>query len=327
MNITVLGAGAWGTALAIHFAKHQHRVALWAHKPQHAALLHEQRINARYLDGFAFPDNLTVHADIHTALNATELVLAVMPVSGLRGVMMQLKSVGNVPILAACKGFEPNSGLLPFQVIKEVLPNNPCVGLLSGPSFAQELAQQLPCAVCLASDNAEWITQLAADLNTQVMRLYANTDVVGVAVGGAVKNVIAIATGLSDGLGCGLNARAALITRGLAEMTRLAVALGAQPATMMGLAGMGDLILTCTGALSRNRKVGLGLAEGKSLAQVLDELGHVAEGVPATEAVYQIAQQHHIDMPITTSLYRLLVNKLTAQDLVPLLMQREPTCE
>lgn len=329
MKITVLGAGAWGTALAIHFAGHGHRVSLWAHNPQHAAYLQDKRCNTRYLPNFVFPEHLHIEADMANALVDSELVLAVMPVAGLRITAERLVEYGaeKVPVLAACKGFEPDTGLLTFQVLQQVLPNNPHIGLLSGPSFAKELAQRLPCAVCLASDYTDWITRLATDLNTQVMRLYANTDPIGVAVGGAVKNVIAIATGLSDGLGCGLNARAALITRGLAEMTRLAVALGAHPATMMGLAGMGDLILTCTGGLSRNRKVGLGLAEGKTLEQVLNEIGHVAEGVPATEEVYRMALKLGVDMPVTAALYRVLCNKLSADEIVPLLMQREPTVE
>ena len=208
-----------------------------------------------------------------------------------------------------------------------MLPDNQQIGVLSGPSFAQELADQMPCAVCLASENFEWIKQLSAQLNTHVMRLYANDDVLGVAVGGAVKNVMAIATGLCDGLGYGLNARAALVTRGLAEITRLAVAMGAQQKTMMGLAGTGDLILTCTGALSRNRKVGLGLAQGKTLHQVLMEIGHVAEGVPTIEEVHNAAAKYQIDMPITGMLYQLVRNELTARDIVERLMQREPTHE
>ena len=270
-----------------------------------------------------------MHADIGEALEGSELVLAVTPVVGLRGSIELLKQHGGgrLPILTACKGFELDSGRLTFEVVKEVLPDNDKIGVLSGPSFAQELAKQLPCAVCLASENFEWVKTLAAELNTNVMRLYANDDVIGVAVGGAVKNVMAIATGLCDGLDCGLNARAALVTRGLAEITRLAVAMGAQQKTMMGLAGMGDLILTCTGALSRNRKVGLGLAEGKSLHQVLKEIGHVAEGVPTIEEVHNAAYRHQIEMPITAMLYQLVRNELSVSDAVSRLMQREPTSE
>lgn len=329
MNITVLGTGAWGTALAIHFAIHNHRVRMWSHNASHAQTMQESRTNDRYLAGFTLPDQLSVHSDIAEAITDSELVLIVTPVVGLRvsAELLKQHGGGHLPILTACKGFELDTGLLTYQVVQQVLPDNRQVGVLSGPSFAQELAKQLPCAVCLASENFEWIKQLTAQLNTNVMRLYANEDVLGVAVGGAVKNVMAIATGLADGLGCGLNARAALVTRGLAEITRLAVAMGAQQKTMMGLAGMGDLILTCTGALSRNRKVGLGLAEGKTLHQVLKEIGHVAEGVPTIDEVRNAAARYQIEMPITAMLYQLVRNELSAQDIVERLMQREPTSE
>lgn len=329
MKITVLGTGAWGTALAIHFALHGHNIAMWSHNAEHAQIMQTSRENQRYLPNFPLPDNLNVYSDLSEALQESELILAVTPVVGLRESVSLIKQLGfgHLPIISACKGFELDSGLLTFQVVKEILPDNQKIGVLSGPSFAQELAQQLPCAVCLASDNFEWIKDLTTKLNTQVMRLYANDDVIGVAVGGAVKNVMAIATGLSDGLGCGLNARAALVTRGLAEITRLAVAFGAKPKTMMGLSGMGDLILTCTGALSRNRKVGLGLAEGKTLHQVLKEIGHVAEGVPTIDEVHNAACRYQIDMPITAMLYQLVRNELSPKDIIERLMQRDPTSE
>ena len=329
MNITILGAGAWGTALGIHFAKHNHSVTMWTHNAAHAQAMQQSRENERYLPNFRLPDNLNVYADMSEALRDSELVLVVTPVVGLRSSVELLKQHGggHLPILTACKGFELDTGLLTFQVVQEVLPENQRVGVLSGPSFAQELAQQLPCAVCLASENEAWLHDLVQALNTNVMRLYGNSDVIGVSVGGAVKNIMAIATGLSDGLGYGLNARAALVTRGLAEITRLAVAMGAHTKTMMGLAGMGDLILTCTGALSRNRKVGLGLAEGKTLHQVLKEIGHVAEGVPTIEEVHNAAAKYQIDMPITDMLYQLVRNELAASDVMERLMQREPKSE
>ena len=329
MNITILGAGAWGTALGIHFAKHNHQIAMWTHNAEHAQAMQQSRENERYLPNFRLPDNLNVYADMSEALRDSELVLVVTPVVGLRSSVELLKQHGggHLPILTACKGFELDTGLLTFQVVQEVLPENPRIGVLSGPSFAQELAQQLPCAVCLASENEAWLHGLVQALNTNVMRLYGNSDVIGVSVGGAVKNIMAIATGLSDGLNYGLNARAALVTRGLAEITRLAVAMGAHTKTMMGLAGMGDLILTCTGALSRNRKVGLGLAEGKTLHQVLKEIGHVAEGVPTIEEVHNAAAKYQIDMPITDMLYQLVRNELAASDVMERLMQREPKSE
>lgn len=329
MRITVLGAGAWGSALASHFALHQHNVKMWTHNLEHAQTMQATRTNERYLAGFALPEALQIETDLSQALSDAELVLVVTPVVGLRDTILKIKELGfgHLPILTACKGFELDSGLLTFQVVQQVLPDNQKVGVLSGPSFAQELAKQLPCAVCLASENQAWIDELTQKLNNHIMRLYANYDVIGVAVGGAVKNVMAIATGLSDGLGYGLNARAALVTRGLAEITRLAEAMGAHPKTMMGLAGMGDLILTCTGALSRNRKVGLGLAEGKTLHQVLKEIGHVAEGVPTIDEVHNAAAKYQIEMPITAMLYQLVRNELAATDVMERLMQREPKSE
>ena len=329
MKITVIGAGSWGTALAIHFSLHGHPVSIWARNREQMAAMQNERENQRYLPGFPLPDNLTAHTELTEALEGSELVLMVTSVAGLRDSVELIKQAGygHLPILTACKGFELDTGLLTFQVVRETLPDNDKIGVLSGPSFAQELAKQLPCAVVLASENEKWINGLVQELNTPIMRLYANTDIIGAAVGGAVKNVMAIATGLSDGLEYGMNARAALVTRGLAEMTRLAVALGAQQKTMMGLAGMGDLILTCTGALSRNRKVGLGLASGKPLHQVLTEIGHVAEGVPTIDEVFNTACRHQIDMPITQTLYELVRNELSAKDVAERLMRREAKSE
>ena len=329
MKITVIGAGAWGTALALHFALHNHQVAIWARNAEQLAAMQADRENKRYLPGFKRPDTLTADTDLAAALEGSEMVMVVTSVAGLRESVELLKQhgAGHLPVVTACKGVELDTGLLTFQVVQEVLPDNDKIGVLSGPSFAQELAKQLPCAVVLASENEQWLNQMVQELNTPVMRLYANTDVIGVAVGGAVKNVMAIATGLADGLECGLNARAALVTRGLAEITRLAVAMGAQPKTMMGLAGVGDLILTCTGALSRNRKVGLGLAEGKELHQVLREIGHVAEGVPTIDEVFDAACRYQIDMPITQILYQLVRKELPVEEVMGRLMMREAKSE
>lgn len=325
MNICVMGAGAWGTALAIHFA-HRHAVHLWAHNSEHARQLAADAENRRYLPGFAFPHTLESSDRLPACC---DLVIIATPVVGLRGAAERLQAhgLGAAPVLAACKGFEQGSGLLPHKVLAEVLPHNRSIGLLSGPSFAQELAQRLPCAVTLASDNQPWLTALAAALNTSVLRLYGNGDTVGVAVGGAVKNVMAIATGLADGLGYGMNARAALMTRGLAEISRLALALGGETTTLMGLSGMGDLILTCTGSLSRNRQVGLLLAEGKALPEVLATLGHVAEGVYTVEEAYRQAARLGIDMPITELLYRLLHGQTDVHTVAATLMGRPPRTE
>ena len=325
MNITILGTGAWGTSLGIHFAKHGHQIAMWTHNAEHAQTMQESRENERYLPNFRLPENLNVYADMPEALRDSELVLVVTPVVGLRSSVEQLKQHGggHLPVLTACKGFEQGSGLLPHQVAREELPDNPRIGILSGPSFAQELAQQLPCAVTLASDNTAWIESLATTLSSAVLRLYANDDMVGVGVGGAVKNVMAIAVGIADGLQYGLNARAALMTRGLAEINRLALALGAKQTTLMGLAGMGDLILTCTGSLSRNRQVGLKLAEGKPLPVILSELGHVAEGVYTIREAGAQAAKLGIEMPITRILNELLDGRVDVNDVAERLMLRE----
>ena len=329
MKITVLGAGSWGTALALHFSQHDNEVALWSRNTAYMKELQADRENKKGLPGFTFPDTLHVHTDLGEALKGSELAIIATSVAGLRDSAALLKQhdAARLPVLAACKGFEQDTGLLTFQVVKNVLPGNKKIGVLSGPSFAQELAQQLPCAVVLASENKEWIEELIPQLNTGVMRLYGSNDAVGVAVGGAVKNIMAIATGLSDGLEYSLNARAALVTRGLAEITRLAVAMGAQPKTLMGLAGIGDLILTCTGALSRNRRVGLGLAEGKELHQVLMEIGHVSEGVSTIEEVFNTAAKYQIDMPITQTLLQLIRKEMTPQQVVERLMERNARFE
>lgn len=325
MNIGVLGAGAWGTALAIHFALHSHKVWLWTHNIQHVQQLQQQRQNQRYLPGFDLPENLAAVAEPASA----ELIIIATPVAALRQSAQKLVDAGlsDVPIIAACKGFEQQTGLLPQQVLAEVMPKNPCIGVLSGPSFAQELAQQLPCAVTLASENFVWIQALAASLNNTVLRLYANADVIGAAVGGAVKNVMAIATGIADGLNYGINARVALMTRGMAEISRLNQALGGQAATLMGLSGMGDLILTCTGSLSRNRRVGLLLAEGKSLPEALTELGHVAEGVYTVEEVCRQAASLKVDMPVACILKQLFDGCIEVQEMAEILMERSPKVE
>ena len=329
MNITVLGAGAWGTALAIHFAKQHHQVRLWARDTEHVLQMKQSRSNVRYLDGFAFPPQLTLETDLQAAISATELVLIATPVAGLRPTLEKISPhIGaDLPIMTACKGFEVSTGKLPHQVVADVLPQQQHIVLLSGPSFAQELAEQLPCAVTLAAADSTWVEQLCRSLNSPVLRLYASNDLTGVAVGGALKNVMAIATGLCDGLHYGLNARAALMTRGLAEIARLAQHLGAQEHTLMGLSGLGDLILTCTGGLSRNRQVGLKLAENKDLDTILAELGHVAEGVYTVSEAQRLAQQYQVSMPITETLYALFQGQLSSAQVAQALMMRSPTSE
>lgn len=285
-----------------------------------------QRENARYLAGCSFPDALVVTDDHGLALSAELLVLA-SPLAGLRQSLEALRDSGTrAPFLWVCKGLEAGTGLLPHQVVAKLTPDATC-GVLTGPSFALEVARGMPTAVTLASSDAAFAQHMVAELHGGNLRLYANDDLTGAEVGGAVKNVLAIATGICDGLGLGLNARAALLTRGLAEITRFGVALGAKRETFMGLTGLGDLILTATGDLSRNRRVGLQLAQGKALPQITAELGHVAEGVPASREVAQRARELGVDMPIVQAVCAVLDGKLTPKQTVEALMARDPTSE
>jgi len=324
MNITLLGAGAWGTALAIAFAG-KHRVTLWSREEDVAADLRNSRENHRFFPGYRLPESVEVLTDFAAAVAGAELLVVATPIAGLRPTAERLKALGvSLPLLWVCKGFEAGSGKLPHQVVAEVLGRDAVAGPLSGPDFAQEVAARQPTAIALAANNPAFAREAARQLHTTRLRIYANDDLVGVEVGGAVKNVLAIATGACDGLGLGLNSRAALMTRGLAEIARLGIALGAQRETFMGLAGMGDLILTCTGDLSRNRRVGLALAENKSLPQILEELGHVAEGVYTAREVDRLARQLAVDMPISAAVAAVLDGRLNAAQAVEQLMARDP---
>jgi glycerol-3-phosphate dehydrogenase (NAD(P)+) len=325
MRISVLGAGAWGTALGLAFAA-RHSVTLWSHAASEIAALKADGENRQFLPGFPFPATLHVEGDLSAALQGADVALIATPLAGLRSTAQALaKAAPGLPFLWVCKGLEAETGLLPHQVVAEV--NTAVCGVLTGPSFAAEVAQGLPTAITIASSDTAFAARMAQELHGNHLRIYANDDVVGAEVGGAVKNVLAIATGICDGLGLGANARAALITRGLAEITRFGEAMGAKRDTMMGLAGVGDLILTCTGDLSRNRRVGLGLASGMTLEQVVDSLGHVAEGVPAAREVAKRAAAMGIDMPITTAVCAILDGKLKASAVVTELMSRDPRAE
>lgn len=327
-RIAVIGAGAWGTALANTYSESGHELALWTIETDHAAEMREQRLNQRYLPGIPLHPRLTIAETFEQACTNAQLALIVTPVAGLRPTLAQLaKKFPSLPTLWACKGFEAGTGKLPNEVAAELLHPQTGRGALTGPSFAQEVATGLPCAITVASSDLAFSRHWVAQLIHPRLRLYANDDIVGAEIGGAVKNVLAIAAGISDGLGFGLNARAALITRGLAEIARLSLALGGRRDTLMGLAGMGDLILTCTGDLSRNRRVGLALAEGRSLPQILKELGHVAEGVLTTETVVQRASSLGVEMPITCAVQEVLCGRLNPRDAVEQLMTREAKLE
>lgn len=336
MNIIVLGAGAWGTALAISAARVPlagRTVTLWARDAALVADMVAQRENARYLPAHRLPASLQLSAlplaTLLAALQPDDLVVVATPMAALRGMLTQLQGV-SAPVAWLCKGFESSvqgaHGLLGHEVQAQAAPQL-WAGVLSGPSFAQEVAAGQPTALVAASAHANVRDALVAAFHGSSLRVYANDDVVGVEVGGAVKNVLAIATGLCDGLQLGLNARAALVTRGLAEITRLGLALGAKPETFMGLSGLGDLVLTATGDLSRNRKVGLALAQGQTLAQAVQALGHVAEGVYSARTVLQRAQHLGVPMPITQGVVDLLDGHLQPAQAVMALMGREPTAE
>lgn len=326
MKLCVLGAGAWGSALAVAYAT-GHDVTLWTRDPVHARLLASTRRNDRYLPGVDLPSGIRIESDIARALDACDLALVVTPIAGLRDALRAVARAGIPAVLWACKGFEAGTGLLPHLIAAEELPDTVSRGALSGPSFAIEVARGQPTAITVASKDLAFATRMAAELHNPRLRLYAQDDLTGVEVGGAVKNVLAIATGVCDGLGFGLNARAALITRGLAEIARLGEALGGHGITFMGLAGMGDLILTCTGDLSRNRRVGLMLAEGLSLDAVLQKLGHVAEGVSTAREAAALARRLGVDMPITRAVADVLDGRLSAAQAAERLLARDPKVE
>jgi glycerol-3-phosphate dehydrogenase (NAD(P)+) len=324
-SIAIFGAGAWGTALAVKLSS-RFDVRLWARDAVQADAIMTTRRNERYLPGIPLPDAVEPTADIAHAAKGVECCVVATPVAGLLSTLSALP-VRDVPLVWLCKGFVLTDGdaALPHILVARIWQGG--WGVLSGPSFAQEVAANAPTALTLASADIGFAENWASRLRDDTFRLYASDDVAGVQVGGAVKNVLAIATGICDGLALGDNARAALITRGLAEIGRFAEALGGKRETLMGLSGLGDLVLTCTGSLSRNRNVGLLLAAGKSLAAIERELGHVAEGIYAAQAVHRIAARKGIDMPISESVYRVLSGALTPSEAVAELLRREPARE
>ena len=336
MKIIVLGAGAWGTALAVSAARNaqaRHDVVLWARDAGQAASMQEQRENTPYLAGVKLPPSLMVCSTsahlVADLAGKADLVIVATPMSGLRAMLSQLCGC-RAPMAWLCKGFEAATagavGLLAHEVQEQVAPDL-AAGALSGPSFALEVGHGQPTALVAASLHDSVRDALVAGFHSPTLRVYANDDLVGVEVGGAVKNVLAIATGLCDGLDLGLNARAALITRGLAEMTRLGMALGARAETFMGLSGLGDLVLTATGDLSRNRRVGLALAQGQTLQQAVAALGHVAEGVYCARTVVQRAEHLGVEMPIAQSVVALLNGHIRPAEAVATLMGRGPGSE
>lgn len=326
MNIAMLGAGAWGTALAINLAT-RHKVSLWARDAAQVAAMRSRRVNDRYLPGCGFPEALQPESDLRRAITGCDYVVIAVTVAGLRATLRAVREARcTTPVIWLCKGFERPDARLPHEVFAEEM-GAAAGAVLSGPSFAQEVAGGLPAALTLAAADRALAIAAAQALHGPVLRVYSHDDVVGVEVGGAVKNVIAIAAGVCDGLGLGLNARAALITRGLAEMTRFGVALGGRAQTFMGLSGVGDLILTSTGDLSRNRRIGLALARGEAAATAQAGLGHVAEGVFTAGEVRRRAQERGIEMPITDAVCRLLEQPGQAAAVVRELLARDAKAE
>jgi glycerol-3-phosphate dehydrogenase (NAD(P)+) len=330
-DIAVVGAGAWGTALAVHLCRRGgSAVVLWARDAGQVAAITRERVNARYLPGIALPTSLEVTACL-ADLASADLLIAAPPVAALPALARELRDAGlRAPLVWLSKGVVdapalPGGAALPHQVVAPIWPAP--VGVVSGPSFAEEVAAGLPTAVAVAATTPELAALVAAQLRADALRVYESDDIAGVEVGGAVKNVLAIAAGASDGLGFGHNARAALITRGLAETGRLSQALGGRRETLMGLAGLGDLVLTCTGDLSRNRRVGLALAQGRRLPEILAQLGHVAEGVAAAPKLRGLARHFGVDMPICDAVYRTLYEDWSARDAVLSLLRREPRAE
>jgi glycerol-3-phosphate dehydrogenase (NAD(P)+) len=327
MKIAILGAGAWGTALAISLAA-KHRVTLWARDAAQAGAIAAERRNRRYLPEVPLSESVAVTSDVARAVAGCDATLIATPTSELRRALELIGPLrSGQPVIWACKGFEQASGKLPHQVVVETLGMRTACAALSGPSFALEVAQGRPAALTLAASDEALAKRIARELHQPLLRVYFSTDLVGVEISGAVKNVMAIAAGICDGLGLGLNARAALVTRGLAELTRLGVALGGRAETFMGLAGVGDLVLTCTGDLSRNRRVGVQLAQGRQLDDVLGGLGHVAEGVYSARAVEALALNRGIDMPITQAICAVLFRGTAPRDAVQLLLARDPKGE
>jgi glycerol-3-phosphate dehydrogenase (NAD(P)+) len=323
--IAVIGAGSWGTALAIQFARTGRTTLLWGRAEDDPAGLDRARENASYLPGARFPDPLHAEGDLAKVLAAARIVVVAVPSHALRQVLSDMKPLlrPDARVAWATKGFELETGKLPHQVAREVLGSGRALAVLSGPTFAREVGMGLPTAMTVAATDPDYARQLAESLSGDNFRAYTSSDIVGVEVGGAVKNVLAIGAGICDGLGFGANTRVALITRGLVEMTRLGVALGADASTFMGLAGMGDLVLTCTDDQSRNRRMGLALAAGKSIKEAEAEIQQVVEGVLAAEAVHRVSRRAEVEMPICEQIYRILYEGAEPQAAVAALMKRE----
>ena len=335
-ELTVIGAGSWGTALAIQLARAGNTVTLWGRDTRHMQSIQDTRCNERYLPGCKFPETLRISTDWSAAVADTQRLLVSIPSHAFRHLLQDIRDIKlqgisdknasglkSLELAWATKGFELDTGRLPHQIVKEVLPECQHFAVLSGPTFASEVGAGLPTAITVAGSDERWSTQMANYLRTKNFIAYTSDDITGVEIGGAVKNALAIGAGLSDGLGFGANARIALINRGLRELSRLGIAMGAKEETFIGLAGMGDLVLTCTDNQSRNRRMGLALAAGKSIDKAAADIGQVVEGIGAAKAVYQQAQRLEVRMPIIEQIYRVVVDGVNPHDAVEALLSRE----
>lgn len=327
-KLTILGSGSWGTAIAIHLARHHPHVTLWGRDPIKTEQINTTRCNQQYLPTITLPANLKVTANLAEAMQDCDHLFIVVPSHTFEACLQQIKPYyrKGLPIAWATKGIKEDGELL-HQVVERVMGIDTPKAVVAGPSFAAEVAAELPTAIVVASDNEASANDVANILSSPRFRVYTSQDMIGAQLGGAVKNVLAIATGISDGLGFGANARSALITRGLAELIRLGLVLGAQMETLMGLAGLGDLILTCTDDKSRNRRFGLALGRGESVNEAVANIGQVVEGATAAAHIYKLAQRYHIDMPITEQVYRVLNGDYAAETAVKALFSREPKAE
>ncbi|MFD2165549.1 NAD(P)H-dependent glycerol-3-phosphate dehydrogenase [Thalassotalea euphylliae] len=329
-KITVLGAGSYGSALAICFARNGHKTVLWGRSREHIAEMAVSRSNDKYLPGSKFPESLVLESDLETAVTASDIILVVVPSHVFGDMLDQIKPLisENAKIAWATKGLDPDTGHLLQHVAREKLGNEITLGVLSGPTFAKEMAAGLPTAISLSSTDQRFVDELSELLHCEkTFRVYSNNDFIGVQLGGAVKNVIAIGAGMADGIGFGANARTALITRGLAEMTRLGIALNAEPSTFMGMAGLGDLVLTCTDNQSRNRRFGLALGKGKDVDTAMADIGQVVEGFRNTKEVYMLAQRQGVEMPIVEQVYQVLYEGKPALKAASDLLSREKKFE
>jgi glycerol-3-phosphate dehydrogenase (NAD(P)+) len=328
-HIAVLGAGSWGTALAIHLARAELDVCLWGNDLDHLERLQQERSNQQFLPGVAFPPSLCVESKLEIVLAGAAWVLLAIPSHAFRPFLHTHSNYFDaaVPVAWASKGLEQGTAKLLHEVVSEEVPQCHHLAVISGPTFAREVAANLPTAITVASNSPDFAAILTEALHSGRFRVYVTDDITGVELGGAVKNVLAIAAGAADGLGFGANARTALITRGLAEMMRLGEAMGGRRETFMGLAGMGDLVLTCTDDQSRNRRTGLLLAQGKSEAEIRKQIGQEIEGVKTAREVMRLAEKYHIDMPITRQVYRVLYEGMSPQDAVRELLSRDSTNE